>query len=325
MANDLETLPLMIDRAMVALDGAKTAGEILDAREQATFVYDTAKSAARLLKAKGAHATVLAACHQLQADALTIEARAQTRLADEYEAAQERGEVARRSDGAAIRDHVPGENKVATVADIGLTRKQIHEARAVRDAEKRAPGIVKKTLAAKLEAGEEPTRADVKRAVKLNDAPQTNGHTQAAKGKAEPKREPDTISSLRTKLTESNRVNKQNREISQRLTEDNWALRIERDYLRATRIHDTDEHVRLRVVAEGKEYLAMVKEREVKVQKDEKWWEELTNNHKPLFTADQFKAILMCLHPDGQRTTDKLAEAFRLFNSKRLQLTGAKS
>ena len=29
----------------------------------------------------------------MQADALTIEARAQTRLADEYDAAQERGEV----------------------------------------------------------------------------------------------------------------------------------------------------------------------------------------------------------------------------------------
>jgi hypothetical protein len=40
--------------------------------------------------------------------------------------------VAKRSDGTAIRDHVPNGNKVATVTDIGLTRKQVHEARIVR-------------------------------------------------------------------------------------------------------------------------------------------------------------------------------------------------
>jgi hypothetical protein len=93
----------------------------------------------------------------------------------------------------------------------------------------------------------------------------------------------------------------------------------------ATRMHGANEEIRLRVVDESKEYLAMVKEREAKVQKEEKWWQDITNNHKPLFTADQFKTILMCLHPDGQRTADKLADAFRLFNNKKLQLTGAKA
>jgi hypothetical protein len=93
----------------------------------------------------------------------------------------------------------------------------------------------------------------------------------------------------------------------------------------ATRMHGVNEEVRLRVLAEGKEYLAMVKEREAKVQQNEQWWQEVTNSHKPLFTADQFKTILMCLHPDGHRTADKLAEAFRLFNGKKVQLTGARS
>jgi hypothetical protein len=36
----------------------------------------------------------------------------------------------------------PNENTVATVTDIGLTSKQVHEARAVRDAEKAEPGII---------------------------------------------------------------------------------------------------------------------------------------------------------------------------------------
>src|SRR5438105_4459682 len=41
---------------------------------------------------------------------LAIESEAKRRLADEYDAAQERGEVAKRADGPAMRDHVPNKN-----------------------------------------------------------------------------------------------------------------------------------------------------------------------------------------------------------------------
>ena len=44
---------------------------------------------------------------------------------------QERGEVAKLGSNQ-TEVGVPGENTLATVADIGLTRKGIHEARAVR-------------------------------------------------------------------------------------------------------------------------------------------------------------------------------------------------
>lgn len=60
---------------------------------------------------------------------------------------------------AAIRDHVPGDNKVATVTEIGLTRKQVREARKTRDAERADPGITRRTLDAQLAAGEEPAKA----------------------------------------------------------------------------------------------------------------------------------------------------------------------
>ena len=90
------------------------------------------------------------------------------------------------------------------------------------------------------------------------------------------------------------------------------------------RLCGVDEEVRLRVIAENKDYLAMVKEQEAKARADEKLWREIIDNHRPLFTADQFKTILMCLHPDGHRTADKLSEAFRLFNGKKVQLTGAR-
>lgn len=60
-------------------------------------------------------------------------ARADIRLADEYDAAQERGEVGQ---SGARSDLVPNGNEVApSAADLGLSRKDIHEARIMRDAE----------------------------------------------------------------------------------------------------------------------------------------------------------------------------------------------
>ena len=54
-------------------------------------------------------------------------------MADEYDAAQERGEVATQSRGGPnIADGVPGGN---TVADLGLARKAINEARQRHDLE----------------------------------------------------------------------------------------------------------------------------------------------------------------------------------------------
>jgi hypothetical protein len=55
----------------------------------------------------------------MMADALDIEARAQCRLADEYDAAQARGEV--RKDGQRGKA-VPDKNSSATTADLGPCR-----------------------------------------------------------------------------------------------------------------------------------------------------------------------------------------------------------
>ena len=151
-------LPSLIDRAATMLAGAKTAAEVLEAREAAGLAYDVAKRAARLKSAKAAHDDLVAAAHRAQADALEIEAAAKRRLADEYDAAQARGEVAGHG-----RSKVEPAN-VTTAADLGLRRDQIHEARRLRDAEAADPGIVRRTLDQKLERGEEPTRSAVRRA-----------------------------------------------------------------------------------------------------------------------------------------------------------------
>lgn len=151
-------LPALVDRAAAALASARTSAEVLEARDMAAFAYDAAKRAARLQQAKGAHDTLVAAAHRAQADALLIESQAKRRLADEYDAAQERGEVAGSSDG---RRSDP-ERLKPTAADIGLSRKAIHEARKVRDLEERDPGAIGRVLDEALAEGREPTRALVR-------------------------------------------------------------------------------------------------------------------------------------------------------------------
>jgi hypothetical protein len=159
-AAQVQDLPSLIERAAVMLSGAKTAAEVLEAREVAGFAYDVAKRTARLQRAKSAHDELVAAAHRAQAHALEIEARAKRRLADEYDAAQARGEIAR---NGGDRTRLPDENS-ATVSDLGLTHKDIHDARLIRNAEAADPGIVRRTLNEQLARGEEPTRAALRRA-----------------------------------------------------------------------------------------------------------------------------------------------------------------
>lgn len=153
-------LPAMVERAAQSLASAKTAAEVLEARDLASVAYDAAKRAARLAQAKGAHDEIIARTHRAQADALEIEAGAKRRLADEYDAAQERGEVA-----TGRPKSLPNGNSSATVADIGLSSKDIHEARKIRDAEMSDPGVVRRTLDKALSEGSEPSKAALRRAV----------------------------------------------------------------------------------------------------------------------------------------------------------------
>jgi hypothetical protein len=167
-----DPLPVLIDRATAALDAARDSAEVLEAREMARVAYDAAKSAARVARAKQAHDTILVEVHRAQAHALAIRARAEIRLAEEYDAAQARGEVAGHGQRGPEKDvgvHnvfwrtdlVGSNNEVrhATAADLGLRRDEIYEARKLRDAEAAEPGLIRRSLDAMLERGEEPTRA----------------------------------------------------------------------------------------------------------------------------------------------------------------------
>lgn len=156
------SLPQLVDHAAAALANARTAAEVLEAKEVASFAYDAAKRAARLANAKHAHDELIAAAHRAQADSLAIESQAKRRLADEYDQARIDGTA---SGQGQRTDLLPEEKKVATAADLGLTHKEIHEGRLIRDAEKAEPGIVRRTLDEKLARGEEPTRAALRKMV----------------------------------------------------------------------------------------------------------------------------------------------------------------
>lgn len=165
--NVVSSLPALVQRAASQLANATSAAEVLEAKASAGLAYDAAKAAARFAKAKGAYDDVIGAVYRAQADALEIEAMAKRRLADEYDAAQARGEVAGHGHGLKLGRNRPdiGVTNIGTVKDIGVSSYDIHEARKVRDAEVAAPGVVTSAIEAILGRGHEPTKAALGREI----------------------------------------------------------------------------------------------------------------------------------------------------------------
>lgn len=166
-AAEAMSLPGLVRAAASKLAAAESSAEVLEAREIAGFAYDVAKREARMARAKRAHDEVVIAATHAQADALAIESAAKRRLADEYDAAQDRGEVAT----GRPKSLPDGETFSATVTDIGLTHKQVHDARQLRDAEAVDPGVTRRALDQIVSRGEEPTRAALKREIVAHVAP----------------------------------------------------------------------------------------------------------------------------------------------------------
>lgn len=164
IVQQVASLPTLVRRAATTLANATTAAEVLDAKAQANLAYDAAKAAARFARAKGAYDEVIGAVYRSQADALEIEAMAKRRFADEYDAAQERGEVAKPTEWQQRKD-VPNGNGLAkdklTLHDLGVSRKDVSGFRDIRDAEVEQPGIIKQAIDTVLNRGDEPSKRAV--------------------------------------------------------------------------------------------------------------------------------------------------------------------
>jgi hypothetical protein len=152
--------PALTDLVVAArktLTEAKSCAAILDAQAKAQVAINAARRAARFAKAQGAHEDLVDAARRLMGDARGIEAAADVRLAVEYDAAQDRGELPKAGKPNSSRAEELG-------AVEGLTHKQIYEARIIRAGEEAEPGVVQKTIFQLLEEGHEPTRVAVRKA-----------------------------------------------------------------------------------------------------------------------------------------------------------------
>lgn len=152
-----------LEKAASYVRSATTAAEVLDRLAVSKRAYDAAKGAERAAQARHAHDGIVEAIHHATAELLASEGKAKALLADEYDAGQARGEIASHSPGRP--KSVPDGNDLPTAAELGISRKLVHDARQIRDAEQADPGIVARAAAEAADAGHMPTRAEIQRAV----------------------------------------------------------------------------------------------------------------------------------------------------------------
>lgn len=139
-------LPALIDRARQRLADARTSAEVLEAKA----VAEAALHYARLTKA----------ANETHADCLRMIVRAEVRMADEIDAGQERGEVAKPNQP--VSQYVQTADIPATLDELGVTRQRLAEWRDVRDAGER---VIEQAINSALAEGRAPTKSDVRRAV----------------------------------------------------------------------------------------------------------------------------------------------------------------
>jgi len=149
-----KNLPALIDEASRKLGEARTSAEVLEARAQAQAAMHYAK--------------VTKAATETQADCMKMIVRAEMRMADEIDAGQERGELAKSGEGrsARVRDA-----DASTYEELGLTRQRVHDFRKVRDAGQEA---VDQVIDRAVSEGRAPSKAEIMREISGETVPLTD-------------------------------------------------------------------------------------------------------------------------------------------------------
>ncbi|MBZ5760261.1 SAM-dependent methyltransferase [Rhizobium sp. VS19-DR104.2] len=165
---DASGLVQTVERARALLDD----GDLMAARQLAGGAYLEAKAAAQFASTFGAAGKrLIAKARQLQGDALLIETRAKIRIAAAWDEAQAEGKALKG------RPKSISDENTFTQAEAGVSAKDIHDARKLAEAEIKAPGIVERAIQARLMAGLEPSRANLRAAVGTASATQEErGH-----------------------------------------------------------------------------------------------------------------------------------------------------
>jgi hypothetical protein len=85
---------------------------------------------------------------------------------------------------------------------------------------------------------------------------------------------------------------------------------------------DFNERVRLAMLEHNETYRAGLEKLKADAQRKNEIYDKLINNYKAIFNEEEFRNILVCLHPDNSASKEKRETAFSVFNNKKFQLTG---
>ncbi|OLP56806.1 hypothetical protein BJF92_12095 [Rhizobium rhizosphaerae] len=146
-----------VERARALLD----EGDYVAARLLSAGAYEQAKAAVDHAQRVKASDRLIAKAREMQLSALEIEAMATVGLADEVDAAQAAGLISAR--GGRPKTVAGGDG--FRIADLGVTRQQLHEARRLREVVRQMPDFVRVTLGERIKAGLSPTRANLRAAI----------------------------------------------------------------------------------------------------------------------------------------------------------------
>ena len=153
------------------VDSIKTARALLNAGDVraalllSTGAYEQAKAAVNYAEKVKASRELLDKARLMQAEALKIESMCYVAMADTIDEAQENGKVAKQG-RAKVRDA-----DVFTFEEVGIDKRRLHEARKLRDAVRGEPDFIQRVIAARLEAGLDPSRRSLSRAIGARSAP----------------------------------------------------------------------------------------------------------------------------------------------------------
>jgi hypothetical protein len=138
-------------------------GDVMAARQLAEGVYEQAKAGGRF-SARMKLKESLEACHRIQADALSIEIKTKMLIAEEIEKLKAAGKMLKGRPKS-----IPDENAF-TLEEIGLTSKELHDAKKWLDADRKTPGIAERAIAARLAQGLEPSRSNLRASIGTKSA-----------------------------------------------------------------------------------------------------------------------------------------------------------
>ncbi|MBD9571736.1 hypothetical protein [Ensifer sp. ENS08] len=145
--------------------GALTEDDVRHALVLSGGAYEEAKAAANYAEKVKASRELIKKFRAIQADALKVETYATIRLAEIVDAAQGRGEVSGKGRPKNVQT-----DDIFKLEEIGVDRRALHQARKLRDAELKAPGIVERAIADRIEAGLAPTRNAIRHAIGTRSA-----------------------------------------------------------------------------------------------------------------------------------------------------------